>query len=204
MLNNKLNPPSPYFNKEINLKAFVLGCDPTAFTKNDHKNFKTGKINADDRLPIIFDTVFDLNNGLKYFSGINVNLEELGLKYKEDIYVQNLVPEYQKEETSKNKQWKTIAISKIPDRQKEFDEIDRSGKLPVFLTSALLYKVLLKNKKNHKTPGELYNPDGEIIIPASENRLARPLIPLFRHYNYSLSEHTEYKEKLIGLLCSMS
>jgi len=195
-----MNPPAAYFNPSCKLKAFVLGCDPTAFTKQDHQKFKKGEISAVERHPIPFTNAFDLDNGLKYFQTINANLEDLGMKYKEDIYVQNLVLEYQSEESSKNKQWKTIASEKIADRKKEFDTVDPSGKIPVLLTSALLYNVLLKDEEKSRKPKELYSADGEVIIPAYRNKLGRPIVPFYRNFKYALSRHLVYKEKLKTLL----
>lgn len=86
--------PKPFcFNKD-NVKAFVLGCDPTGSDKNEN--------------PLEFGYVFDLGKDKWYFSGILANLCQIGLSLN-DIYVQNLITEYLKTESSKNKEWLKIA-----------------------------------------------------------------------------------------------
>jgi hypothetical protein len=120
--------PKPYFNANNTIKAFVLGCDPTAFDKN--------------KKLLHFEYVFDLNNDNRYFSGISTNLECINLDL-ECVYVQNLVTDYLDKCTAENKAWKSIALQYIEPRKKEFDKIDPTGKIPVLLTSGLLYDVLL-------------------------------------------------------------
>jgi hypothetical protein len=59
------------------------------------------------------------------------------------IYVQNLVTDYLDKCTAENKAWKEKALQYIEPRKQEFDKIDPSSKIPVLLTSGLLYDVLL-------------------------------------------------------------
>jgi hypothetical protein len=91
------------------IRSFVLGCDPTAFDKNKER--------------LEFEYVFDLGKDKRYFKGVIDNLELIGLKV-EDIYVQNLVTDYQEKETSKNKAWKQTALGYIASRKAEFDQLD--------------------------------------------------------------------------------
>jgi len=111
------------------------------------------------------------------------------------IYVQNLVTDYQKEETGKNKDWKQIAKGYVSGRKMEFDKIDSTCSIPVFLTSELLYKVLITSDRPH-TARDLYTKEGLVPIKANDNKLGRPLIPLFRHRNYNLSKQIEYEKRV--------
>jgi hypothetical protein len=175
-----MNSPKPYPNKANKLKAFVLGCDPTAF--------KDGKL-------IEFEYVFGIKKDKRYFAGINANLNLLGLD-QECVYIQNLVTEPQDKESGKNTKWNEEAAKHIKLRKKEFDNIDPTRKLPVFLTSELLYNVLLNDNVKRKTPFEIYSAT-EVALPAEDNKMGRPLVALYRHYNYSMISKPEYARQLI-------
>jgi len=114
----------------------------------------------------------------------------------ENIYVQNLVTDYQKEESSKNKAWVKIAQDYITPRMKEYDNIDPSRKIPVLLTSELMYKALLNKGEKRITAKQFYNLTAGIPIPAVANELQRPLIPFYRHPAYSLAKNLEYAKAL--------
>lgn len=170
------SPNSFCFNRS-KVKAIVLGCDPTNF--------------SDKGKPIRLNYVFGIGEDNRYFSDILSNLQLIDL-HLEDVYIQNLVADYQKEETSANKEWKQIAIKSIEERKIEFDYIDKNRNIPVFLTSELLYKVLLvSDAQNHKAE-EFYSMEAPLPIPASNNLLNRPLLPLYRHFRYKLNEHKSY------------
>lgn len=189
-----MKTPSHYCENPSKIRAFVLGCDPTAFDKIERlKPFG-------ERKPMKFDTVFNLDGkDQRYFTGILANLNEIGIR-KDEIYVQNMVTDYQKEESSKNKNWVKIARDYITPRIEELDGIDPSRKIPVLLTSELLYKVLL-NKVEKRIPAkEFYELKAEIPIAASTNQLARPLIPFYRHRYYSLNRHTAFRDKIRKIL----
>jgi len=87
------------------VKAFVLGCDPTNFSDNGR--------------PVELDYVFGIGQDHRYFSDILSNLIHVGL-HLENIYIQNLVTEYQIEETGKNKNWDTVAALNLIDRKKVY------------------------------------------------------------------------------------
>jgi len=189
-----MNTPKPFKNTGV-LRAFVLGCDPTAFSKKDMKDFKEGTKKAEERKAKELKVVFDLRvnetgewiGDKRYFTGIKANLEALNLKM-ENIYVQNMVTEFQSYLTSeKPDEWVAEAVKYRDARKVEFDDIDPTNKVPVFLTSYLLYKVLIKPKNGEKlkTAAELYKSGVIAIIPAEDNYLGRPLVPLFRHTAYS-------------------
>ena len=182
-----MNAPLPFRGNAKHLKAFVLGCDPTAFDKNNTL--------------LQFKYVFDIGCDERYFAGVKVNLKEIGLNL-DDIYVQNLVSEYQEEETAKNKKWEAEALKSVPGKKEEFDKIDPSKKLPVFLTSELLYRALLNDGIKREKAKDLYESD-EIVISAEKNRLGRPLIALYRHQAYALKEKTGYCEKIKQYLTTL-
>lgn len=180
-----MTQPKPFCFNPKKIKAFVLGCDPTNFSDN-------GK-------PAELDFVFGITQDNRYFKDILVNLNQLGL-HLEDIYVQNLVAEYLEQETSKNRNWKSIAKKYIQDREKEFDLIDKTCKKPVFLTSKLLYEVLLKPNGRMAEAKDLYDLKIPIPITMEENWLGRPLIPLFRHNNYQLKKYPKYIQHIKAVL----
>ena len=181
-------PPKPWIVP--NPKAFVLGCDPTAFYTNS----------KGERCPILFNTVFNLGcSDLRYFASIQKNLGKLGFEDTTHLYVQNLVTDYQTEETSKNKQWNKLAISSIPDRRAEFDKLDSNSELPVFLTSERLYKVLMNPGEKLLSASELYQSE-DVVIPAEKNLLGRPLIALYRHPRYNCNNQCMYFIRVKGFL----
>lgn len=175
-----MSNPSPFPNKSNPIKAFVLGCDPTAFK---------------DKIQVPLKTVFAIGQDGRYFAGIKASLKLLNIKM-EEIYVQNLIPEYRQQESSKDPDWVNAAQQYIPDRVKEFDNIDPSRTIPVFLTSELLYKSLLYEGQIPKKPIDIYNNNNDVIIPEDQNKLFRPLIILYRHSSYSLKNKKEYKIRL--------
>jgi hypothetical protein len=179
--------PKPFFSNEKPIKAFVLGCDPTAFDKNKKR--------------LQFKYVFDIGGDERYFAGMMANLKETGLDL-DDIFVQNLVTDYQEKETSTNIAWKENAGANIPARKDEFDKVDPTKTLPVFLTSELLYKVLLNDGEKRVKASELYESD-EVVIPAEKNKLGRPLIALYRHRAYSLKQHPAYLERVRNFLSTI-
>lgn len=163
------------------IKAFVLGCDPTAFDKNDNL--------------LQFDYVFDLGKDERYFSSILKNLNLIGISLK-DIYVQNLVADYQKIETAKNKHWEATAERYLLSRKTEFDQVDPTREIPVFLTAERLCHFLLNDGERKCKASEIYALKTEIPIPPEANKLGRPLIPLYRHYKYDLQKWPDYSSLL--------
>jgi hypothetical protein len=188
-------PPKPYPNTGL-LKAFILGCDPTAFPKEDMDKYKRNEIKAEERIYKPLEYVFGIEGfgaDKRYFANILSNLNHLGLKL-ENLYVQNLMTEYQQYLTYENKKlWMTLVTEDVLNKcRHEFNKQDEYKNVPVFLTSYILYAVLLKPGIIRKSAKELYNPKGEIIIPANINQLHRPLIPLFRNLNYSYSNKKDF------------
>jgi len=175
------NSPNPFCFNRSNVKAFVLGCDPT------------NESNKRERVEIEF--AFGIGKDARYFRQIMDNLNLVGL-HLEDLYIQNLIIDYQGDETSNNKTWRNDAIHNVKVRIKEFSRIDPNRELPVFLTSKILYEVLLNDDEKRYTPKELYTLKTTVPIPADQNKLNRPLIPLYRHQRYNLLNWPEYLSKL--------
>lgn len=188
-----LNPanypiPSPFCINRKKVKAIILGCDPSNRSDNDSTK--------------ILKTVFGIGTGdHRYFRDILANLKQVGLNF-ENIYVQNVIPFYMKKETSENKYWNEIAGVMIPDLINELDSFDSRRKVPVFMTSEVIYKFLLNDKKEYHKPKDLYNNLKYMPIKADKNKLGRKLYPLYRHYHYSLSTERfeDYKNMLITKL----
>ncbi len=172
-----MHTPCPFCYNSKNIKAFVLGCDPTNFSDN-------GK-------PVQLKYVFSIGEDPRYFKDILANLNLIGL-HLEDIYVQNMIPNYLEEETSRNKEWKKIAEEYLPQRIKEFNMIDPKQEIPVFLTAEKLYKFLLNDGEKALKAGELYQLKTPIPIVANKNKLGRPLIPFYRHFKYNLKNWEDY------------
>lgn len=190
-MKTKPPPPKPWIGSKP--KAFVLGCDSTAFYTNSNG----------ERCPVLFNTVFNLGGSdLRYFASIQKNLGKLGLENSMYLYVQNLIPDYQDDETSKNKQWNKLAKQYIPERRAEFDKIDPDGKLPVFLTSERLYKVLMNRGEKLLSASALYQTEN-VMIPAEKNLLGRPLIALYRHPRYNSNKQPEYFTRVKKVLNSV-
>jgi hypothetical protein len=176
-----MNQPQLFCFNPAKIKAFVLGCDPTNFSDN-------GK-------PVELTYVFGIGQDHRYFSDILSNLQLLGF-HLEDLYIQNLVTEYLNEETGKNKNWEAKANKHLAARKTEFDTIDPTGQIPVFLTAERLYQFLLNDNEKKWKASELYALRTEIPVPSHANKLGRPLIPLYRHYQYNLLKWPEYLSNL--------
>ena len=183
-----MNQPKPFCFNRSKVKAFILGCDPT------------NESNRGKRVDLEF--AFGVGKDARYFRPILENLKQLGL-HLEDLYIQNLMVDYQKEETSKNKNWKQDASGYLKLRINEFSLIDPQRKLPVFLTSHELYDVLSDGSINQQTPEELYRAANSIPILPNQNKLGWNLFPLFRNKRYNLECWPEYKNEIIEYLNSI-
>lgn len=178
--------PLAYFSDIKNVKAIVLGCDPSnSYSRNLRFAFGIESENPKFKL---------------FFSGIESNLVMIKLS-KETIYVQNLCQNYFLNETSNNSIWKNAARLWIPLLKEELSVFPSS--IPVLLTSAYLYDVLKKGKKFK--PIDYYDCKQPLPIPSAENELDRPLIPFYRNrrindYHLSNPAWEEYKNNLIKML----
>ena len=174
--------PKPYCpNNKENIKAFVLGTDPSNISDK-------GKTR-------LVEYVFDIGRDKRYFNSINLNLKEIGLKL-ENVFVQNMVGNYMDKETSSNPYWESFAEIWLPVIKQEFDLIDPQRKLPVLLTAHCILKVLLLNPSDLRIPSDYYNNIKDIPIHPGNNKLERNLVPFYRHSFYSLKKQELYREKL--------
>ncbi|MBC8488658.1 MAG: hypothetical protein H8D45_21755 [Bacteroidetes bacterium] len=74
----------------------------------------------------------------------------------------------------------------------EFNKVDRTKKIPVFLTAEDVYKAVMIDKENLFSAESIYYLKVNFPIKASLNLLNSPLIPLFRHAKYDLSNWPDY------------
>lgn len=179
------NIPKSYFKDLSNIKAIVLGADPSNFSSNGETN--------------IIKTVFDLPDGnVFYFRSILDNLNLIGLNL-ENIYVQNIVRNYMDCETAKNRYWFEFAECWKPLLLEELDKLDPERKLPIFATAEIVLHSLLNDRKKQKIPARDYF-EKLIYHEPEENFLKRKLIPCFRrHYPYiNYPEYINYIKYILN------
>ncbi len=166
-------PPSPFCISPESVRAIVLGADPS------NKEGKT------------FSFVFDLDPNKpgddRYFKGIEDNLNLIGLSMK-DIYVQNVCQNYFEKETGEHeKDWTKAAKVWIPYLKMELDaNFDKN--IPVIATAEIIVKVLLKDGVKPGSAKNIYSAKHKVPFPKSSNKLGRPLIPIYRHFKYTLKD----------------
>ena len=175
--------PFAYCKDISNVKAIVLGCDPTNNLKSQNLKFAFGIGNKDQKLNM-------------FFSGIECNLKEIGLS-KDEVYIQNLCQNYFHNVTSKNKKWAKASAYWIPYLIDELTIFNTS--VPVLLTSSYLYNVLKLGRKF--PPSYYYECKEPVPIPAEHSKLNRPLIPFYRNrrktdYHLSSGNWPEYQNRL--------
>jgi len=174
------NLPEPYCEDIENVKAIVLGCDPS--------NVEGKK----------FSKVFGLDSYTAYFKDIDKNLKMIGLS-KSNLYIDNLCKNYFKEETSYNKFWVEVADKYwIPYLKDELDNLFPAT-VPVLATAAILLKALCYKGYYKDSNNELYYREC-LYVPPDQNKLERKIIPLFRHYKYSLDKWVDYANSIKQIL----
>lgn len=196
--------PMPYWNNEKDVskvKAIYLGCDPTNTVKNIQFEYAFAHGTSDP--------------GFKRFITQHENqLTSIGLNW-DLVYTQNLCQNYFTSETAKNKIWKQAAqaiwIDELNNELNKLFVID----IPVLLTSQLLLDVLLNDNllEMGKRPArydamKFYTGETNIPIPSGQNKLRRPLIPVYRGRNpqtgksYMLSNdmHPAYVNRIKQIL----
>ncbi len=177
--------PLPFYFSKSHLKAIVLGADPTNVSDKGQR--------------VDLHHAFGIGQDPRYFQSILDNLNLLGL-HLEDIYIDNLLSDYQEIETGKNKQFITRAREHCPVFARKLNKLIPDKKLPVFITAHDIYKALLKDGEKVWPAKDLYGLKIEIPIPAELNRLGRPLVPLFRHTDYRLIEKPDYMNHILSFL----
>lgn len=181
--------PSAYCEQLENVKAIVLGSDPS----NRHsQNLKY---------------VFGIDSGIKkldsFFSGIEANLKQIGLDRK-SVYIQNLCQNYFKSETTGNTIWFEAAKIWRQYLKEELQSLNIPSEIPVLITAQDIYFGLLnEGVKKHKAKN-LYADLSLVPIPPEDNFLERHLIPLFRGGwgYYELEKWKDYRTHLQRLLKS--
>ncbi len=157
-------------------KAFVLGCDPS----NNSDNGKRADL----------EYVFVIGQDGRYFRDILAKPNLIGL-HMEDIYIQNLITDYQDQETGSNKDWENAAKKSLSERIKEFDEQDPRRDIPVLVTAERPYNFLLADKGQILPSKNLYT-NARLPVAAELNKLGRPIFPFFRHHKYKLTDFSDY------------
>lgn len=183
------NPfPKAYPPKPKNIKAILLGCDPTN--------------NASREMP----NVFGIKSGNPKFNSfletLESNLKEVGLTF-DVVYSQNLCQNYFTVVTYNNPIWKIAAEIWIPVLIEDLKQF--SNNIPVLLTSEILLEVFLLNEVKIYDAIDYYQCKVSIPIAPEENKLNRPLIPFYRNrrrtdYHLSNPDWMNYKTEIIKKL----
>lgn len=164
--------PAPFCYDLNNVKAIVLGADPTNFS--DHGSRKE------------LTNVFGIGSGdPRYFKVLLKNLETVNLNIF-DVYVQNMIPEYLDKVTAENKEWEKIAEKWLPILEKELDVFDPDKKIPILVTAERVLKFL--SLASVPEAGNIYSGQEPGIVEKKNSKLERKLIPFYRHYKYSLEK----------------
>lgn len=178
---NKYPFPRP-FHGEGEIKAIVLGADPTHITEKGVTDL---------------DVVFGLSQPDKspYWRQIQRNLKSLKTISINNLYVQNICRNYFLKETGKHKNdWTDIAREFwLPLLKKELDDLF-DPKIPVLMTTEFLLKVILKENVNTKKAEKIYK-DGS-YFSKEQNYLNRDLYAFYRHPAYSLDKWPKYGDFL--------
>jgi hypothetical protein len=177
-----MKTPLPFVYDINHVKAIVLGADPSNFSEHG----KTKELTH----------AFGIGSGdSRYFLGILANLEAINLSIK-DVYVQNLIPEYLPEETSKYKDWEKIAEIHLPQLIKDLDAFDKKRRIPVLVTAERVMKFLTERKL--PKPKDIYQMKSEDLV-FRDNKLRRVVIPFYRHPDYGLNkaDNEGFRDRLI-------
>jgi hypothetical protein len=168
------NLPLPFFCHLSEVRAIVLGTDPSNQQTNALKQ------------------VFGLEEPQSvYFASFRSNLAILMLTDSQ-IYVQNLCKNYFKDGSEQNPCWLAVAELWTPLLKRELDSILPSN-IPVLLTAQKLLQALTTNEHLHVVPAqEIYS--RRLLVEPHESKLGRLLVPMFRHYQYNLSQWPHYAE----------
>jgi hypothetical protein len=180
--------PTPFCYNPKKVKAIVLGADPSNFSDKGNRKILTKVFGIGD-------------SDARYFQGILRNLKEVGLGL-EDIYVDNLIRDYLEFESSEYKLWEPVARANIPNCLRRLDSMDKKRKLPVLLTTEVLYRVLTGS--DFISAEQFYLHPEKIPVAPDTNKLKRQLIPFYRHKDYSLfiQKWNQYRIRIMDILKS--
>ncbi|MCK5278007.1 MAG: hypothetical protein KAK04_05700 [Cyclobacteriaceae bacterium] len=171
--------PEAYYKDLDNVKAILLGCDPS-------NNYRV-------KFPYVFALQFDDSRFNAFKSNWKRSLGAINLGF-DTVYIQNLCRNYFEHETSKNKIWKQVAELWIQELKEELDIL--TPNIPVLLSSEMLYQVLLNSDIEKVKAKDFYELKVPFLIKPTGNKLNRPLIPFYRHYRYDISKWERYKNSL--------
>jgi len=164
------------------VKAIVLGADPT----NQH----------DQHLEYAFGI---MSEEKRFFRDILANLNLIGL-HLEDIYVQNLVQDYQNSETALNKDWEKAAEASLENILHELKTLQKE--VPVLITAERIMKFLVNDASALPKAAEIYSNNHFWVSKPEENKLNRTLIALYRHQDYNLKVNPNYLNQLTSFFAS--
>lgn len=134
----------------------------------------------------VFEYVFGIDSEKDYFWKTKSNLRGLGLMWN-DVYIQNLIHSYQTAVEHDNPDWEVVASKWLPVTKAEFDAVDPSLNLPVLITIKRLLNFLMDYSVEDFD--DYYKGELEVPILAKDNKLKRPLIPVFDGINYKLDNY---------------
>jgi hypothetical protein len=179
--------PSAYCEQIENVKAIVLGCDPS----NRHSHNLEYAFGIDSGIP-------KLN---LFFSGIEANLKQIGLDRK-CVYIQNLCQNYFTSETAGNSIWYQAAKVWRPFLKDELQALNIPKEVPVLLTAQEIYFALLNDGIKKQKAKDLYLTPNLTPIPPKDNFLERPLIPLYRGGKgyYNLDKWKDYQKHISNII----
>jgi hypothetical protein len=183
--------PSPWCINKHNVKAILLGCDPS----NNHIH----------NMPFVFCLGIDISIFNSFKKSFEDDLNEIGLGW-DNVYVQNLCKNYFDKETGKNPIWFKAAEYWIPNLVDELTSFKEF--IPVLLTSEVLLKALVYEYPDYGSAIDFYECRNQIPIPAKVNKLKRPLIPFYRGRNPKINKSyrinsdnwEQYKERIVEIL----
>lgn len=159
------------------VRAIVLGADPS----------------TRDGIP--FDHVFGLGGrDRRYFAWLARNLTKIGLTL-DNVFVQNVVQNYCKAETSRNRNWQKLAKLWLPELKRDLDQ-RYSRNIPVLISAGKIYFALREIEEEQDFDfSNLYESH---FTPPEANVLGRRLYPFFRHGKYDLGNWSDYAEWVKG------
>ncbi|MBL7994624.1 hypothetical protein JNM05_04560 [bacterium] len=183
--------PEPFCEKPDNVRAIVLGTDPSYKLKRGIEFNKLQYVFELDR--------YKEGPSNPYFDSILENLKLIGLDLS-SVFVENICRNYFTKVTYENDIWKEAAEIWIPRLKDELDRRFSDKNIPVLMTTEIIYHVLVKEAVGIRTARDLYKIESAVPILPEQNKLGRNLIPLYRHYEHKLKRHTEFKDRVKKLL----
>lgn len=165
----------------------LLGADPTNF--------------SDKGKPRMLKYVFGiLSDEPRCFDRTLKNLNQIGL-HLEDVYIQNVIQEYLKDKTSKNKDWEVYAKVWLSKLVKEFNSINPTKRKPVLVTTERVMKFLVNDDFILPSAKKIYTDDREdlFIIKPKDNKLSRPLIAFYKYSMYGIERNDKYRKFLTNM-----